>query len=69
MNAYLPIANSIAGGIGRGLNELHEKKAYANQIAKYRNKIPQWCDEANSYVLNFGGRATISSVKNFQLVR
>ncbi|KAL7747516.1 hypothetical protein RI367_007108 [Sorochytrium milnesiophthora] len=32
------------------------------------NKSPQWNDENNSYVLNFNGRVTVASVKNFQVV-
>jgi hypothetical protein len=31
------------------------------------NKQPQWDDKLNGYVLNFAGRVTQSSVKNFQL--
>lgn len=33
-----------------------------------RNKAPQWNDDTQSYVLNFGGRVTKASVKNFQLI-
>ncbi|GJJ72201.1 tubby-related protein 1 [Entomortierella parvispora] len=33
-----------------------------------RNKSPQWNDDTNSFVLNFGGRVTLASVKNFQIV-
>ncbi|KAF9928645.1 hypothetical protein BGZ65_006157 [Modicella reniformis] len=33
-----------------------------------RNKSPQWNDETNSFVLNFGGRVSLASVKNFQIV-
>eukprot|EP00842_Homolaphlyctis_polyrhiza_P004096 jgi/Hompol1/4688/HPOL_003811-RA len=32
------------------------------------NKTPQWNEETQSFVLNFNGRVTLSSVKNFQLV-
>lgn len=32
------------------------------------NKSPQWNDETQSYVLNFNGRVTLASVKNFQIV-
>ncbi|OIR58275.1 MAG: Tub family protein [Amphiamblys sp. WSBS2006] len=32
------------------------------------NKKPQWSSEIDSYVLNFGGRVSVSSVKNVQLV-
>ncbi|KAF9363803.1 hypothetical protein BGX34_003265 [Mortierella sp. NVP85] len=33
-----------------------------------RNKSPQWNDDTNSFVLNFGGRVHLASVKNFQIV-
>eukprot|EP00043_Microstomoeca_roanoka_P006144 m.60566 g.60566 ORF g.60566 m.60566 type:complete len:408 (+) comp13294_c0_seq1:393-1616(+) len=33
-----------------------------------RNKKPDWNEATNSYVLNFGGRVTRASVKNFQIV-
>ncbi|GAB4820012.1 hypothetical protein N2152v2_007058 [Parachlorella kessleri] len=33
-----------------------------------RNKPPKWNDTLNAYCLNFGGRVTQASVKNFQLV-
>jgi len=32
------------------------------------NKSPQWNEETQSYVLNFGGRVTLASVKNFQII-
>lgn len=31
------------------------------------NKQPKWNDSVGSYVLNFNGRVTMASVKNFQL--
>lgn len=33
-----------------------------------RNKPPKWNDTLNAYCLNFSGRVTQASVKNFQLV-
>ena len=32
------------------------------------NKPPRWNDQVGAYVLNFNGRVTVASVKNFQLV-
>jgi len=32
------------------------------------NKKPQWNDQVGAHVLDFGGRVTMASVKNFQLV-
>uniref|UniRef100_A0A5F8GA74 Tubby-like protein n=1 Tax=Monodelphis domestica TaxID=13616 RepID=A0A5F8GA74_MONDO len=33
-----------------------------------QNKAPSWSDESGAYVLNFHGRVTRASVKNFQIV-
>ncbi len=33
-----------------------------------RNKPPKWNEQLGAYCLNFGGRVTAASVKNFQLV-
>ena len=32
------------------------------------NKSPSWNEQSQSYVLNFHGRVTQASVKNFQIV-
>ncbi|KAJ3050422.1 hypothetical protein HK097_008618 [Rhizophlyctis rosea] len=45
---------------------------YRNQndreILTVYNKAPQWNEETGSFVLNFNGRVTLASVKNFQVV-
>ena len=33
-----------------------------------RNKAPKWNEQLHAYCLNFAGRVTEASVKNFQLV-
>ena len=33
-----------------------------------KNKTPKWNEQMQAYVLNFAGRVTQASVKNFQLV-
>lgn len=33
------------------------------------NKSPRWNEQVGAYVLNFSGRVTMASVKNFQLIR
>ena len=33
------------------------------------NKTPKWNDQLGAYVLNFNGRVTAASVKNFQLIQ
>ena len=37
-------------------------------LLELHNKSPVWCEESQSYVLNFHGRVTQASVKNFQIV-
>lgn len=37
-------------------------------LAYFINKPPRWNDQVGAYVLNFNGRVTMASVKNFQLV-
>lgn len=38
------------------------------QLTYLINKPPRWNDDVSAYVLNFNGRVTMASVKNFQLV-
>ncbi|CAG2121754.1 unnamed protein product, partial [Medioppia subpectinata] len=45
-----------------------EWKRNNKAILQLKNKTPVWNDETQSYVLNFRGRVTQASVKNFQLV-
>ncbi|XP_008571271.1 PREDICTED: tubby-related protein 3 isoform X2 [Galeopterus variegatus] len=44
-----------------------QNKTMENLI-ELRNKAPVWNDDIQSYVLNFHGRVTQASVKNFQIV-
>ncbi|KAM6044297.1 tubby-related protein 1 [Chlamydotis macqueenii] len=39
-----------------------------DKVIELHNKAPVWNDETQSYVLNFHGRVTHASVKNFQIV-
>lgn len=41
---------------------------HMDNVVELHNKTPIWNDETQSYVLNFHGRVTQASVKNFQLV-
>lgn len=50
-----------------GLIERWKRKNMEN-ILELHNKSPVWNDETQSYVLNFHGRVTQASVKNFQIV-
>lgn len=49
------------------LSECFKTKNMENLI-ELHNKTPVWNDETQSYVLNFHGRVTQASVKNFQVV-
>ncbi|KAM5134760.1 tubby-related protein 2 isoform 2-T2 [Callospermophilus lateralis] len=49
------LMNRLQRGSGQGLVLL-------------QNKAPSWSDESGAYVLNFHGRVTRASVKNFQIV-
>ncbi|KAH8372603.1 hypothetical protein KR009_000598, partial [Drosophila setifemur] len=51
----------------QGILDLYKMKNMDN-IVELHNKTPVWNDETQSYVLNFHGRVTQASVKNFQLV-
>ncbi|XP_033740954.1 tubby-related protein 3-like isoform X4 [Pecten maximus] len=50
-----------------GLIDRWKRKNMEN-ILELHNKTPVWNDETQSYVLNFHGRVTQASVKNFQIV-
>ncbi|PSC74109.1 king tubby [Micractinium conductrix] len=55
--------------MGEGDTLLGQYKSYAlgNSVV-LRNKPPRWNAAMSAYCLNFGGRVTQASVKNFQLV-
>lgn len=38
------------------------------KLNHFINKPPRWNDSVGAYVLNFNGRVTMASVKNFQLI-
>jgi len=44
------------------------KEGKRNNIHVFTNKRPSWNEKLKAYVLNFNGRVTKASVKNFQLV-
>lgn len=44
-------------------------KSQNNNILKFlKNKSPRWNHATQSHCLNFGGRVTQPSIKNFQIV-
>lgn len=44
------------------------KRKQMENLIELHNKTPVWNEETQSYVLNFHGRVTHASVKNFQIV-
>ncbi|CAG0882305.1 unnamed protein product [Cyprideis torosa] len=44
------------------------KQCRMDSIIALQNKKPQWNEDTQSYVLNFNGRVTQASVKNFQII-
>ena len=50
-----------------GLIERYKAKSMEG-ILELHNKTPVWNDDTQSYVLNFHGRVTQASVKNFQVL-
>mmetsp|Transcript_6897 Transcript_6897/g.6153 ORF Transcript_6897/g.6153 Transcript_6897/m.6153 type:complete len:266 (-) Transcript_6897:25-822(-) len=40
-----------------------------NKFISLQNKLPKWNENINAYTLEFGGRALIPSVHNFQLIK
>jgi hypothetical protein len=48
--------------------EKHQGERDIKGMSCYINKPPRWNDHVGAYVLNFHGRVTKASVKNFQLV-
>ena len=48
------------------LNKCKERDL--SNLFYYINKPPKWNEQVGAYVLNFNGRVTMASVKNFQLV-
>eukprot|EP01004_Peranema_trichophorum_P003834 NODE_2799_length_1491_cov_39.614035_g2419_i0.p1 GENE.NODE_2799_length_1491_cov_39.614035_g2419_i0~~NODE_2799_length_1491_cov_39.614035_g2419_i0.p1 ORF type:complete len:390 (+),score=75.62 NODE_2799_length_1491_cov_39.614035_g2419_i0:125-1294(+) len=44
------------------------KNGNMSNMMTLKNKEPHWNEQLRAYVLNFGGRVTMASVKNFQLV-
>jgi tubby and related proteins len=47
--------------------EMYKRKDMKD-LVELHNKVPAWNQESQSYVLNFRGRVTKASVKNFQIV-
>ena len=51
-----------------GLLALYKGTGGKEKVTALVNKTPKWNDQVGAYVLNFNGRVTMASVKNFQLI-
>eukprot|EP00884_Botryococcus_braunii_P018335 jgi/Botrbrau1/5185/Bobra.0172s0055.1 len=51
-----------------GLLEHQKRREGMERIDILRNKAPKWSEKLGAYCLNFNGRVTHASVKNFQLI-
>jgi tubby-related protein 1 len=63
--------NNGPNGEGDNLVDRIKDKNFSSnskELSYYINKPPKWNESIGGYVLNFHGRVTIASVKNFQLV-
>ncbi|PRQ31016.1 putative transcription factor TUBBY family [Rosa chinensis] len=59
--------NCPASG-GSGNSEMKKPDYGSGHNTVLRNKAPRWHDQLQCWCLNFHGRVTVASVKNFQLV-
>eukprot|EP00483_Globobulimina_turgida_P001901 UN01903 len=46
----------------------NNNKLTETKVMIFRNKLPTWNSQINAYTLEFGGRALVPSVHNFQLI-
>jgi hypothetical protein len=61
--------SSASGDGGQGDDMMNRMKDRNFRDLVYLiNKPPRWNEQVGAYVLNFNGRVTMASVKNFQLV-
>lgn len=62
-----PVVFNPLGRDAQLLSDLF-KAGHTREMVTLVNKQPKWNDAVGAYVLNFNGRVTMASVKNFQLV-
>ena len=53
---------------GESLLDRYHSSKTDDGIQIMKNRPPRWSEAVGAYVLNFNGRVTMASVKNFQLV-
>ena len=61
-------AGEVSGDTGNDSILARMKDRNMRDLVYLINKPPRWNEQVGAYVLNFNGRVTMASVKNFQLV-
>lgn len=64
--AYLP-RDPCTQAADESMLERYKFAQDDDEVQVLKNKPPKWNDQVGAYVLNFNGRVTRASVKNFQL--
>lgn len=67
MAMYCPKRNSES--MGSLIQQGKERVIGHPQLEYYENKKPRWLEPIQAYSLDFQGRVTLPSNKNFQLIR
>jgi tubby and related proteins len=71
MQVAIPAVHEDGTSLPRNPNDeilTHIKEKNLRELVYLINKPPRWNEQVGAYVLNFNGRVTMASVKNFQLV-
>jgi len=63
-NIHRPASNDV----NDSLLQTYQTGSNSTNFIALVNKTPKWNDQVGAYVLNFNGRVTMASVKNFQLM-
>lgn len=67
-NRFSNSRSDANSNVASSMMSSNAKKAEFRNVVKLVNKSPQWNKEMNSFALNFNGRVTLSSVKNYQVI-
>ncbi|CAM8973169.1 unnamed protein product [Rhodiola kirilowii] len=65
IDSSIEFSSSRFSDIGMTLNDEHDGKERPMVL---KNKTPRWHEQLQCWCLNFRGRVTVASVKNFQLI-
>ncbi len=63
--SYFDLIGYEDGNCEKGLDELYRVPVNRQYISFFRNKKPEYCEKLGAFLLNFSGRVTEGSVKNF----